>query len=61
MTIALWVIAVVILNMSFWLARFLKPFKTMVETNTKQLEELQRSRLELSKAADEIAKLRKDK
>lgn len=61
MTFVLWVIAISILNMSFYLARFLKPFKSMVETNAKQLEELQKSRLELSKAADELAKLRQEK
>lgn len=50
---------VVVLNASFWLARFLKPVKAMVTLNEKMLEENQRCKFELAKAAEELSLIRK--
>ena len=61
MTFATWMIVVAILNLTMWIARFKKPLSELIDIKRKQLEELQKQRMELSKAAEEIAQIRKEK
>ncbi|GEM_PF-5005647 len=61
MTFATWMIVVAILNLTMWIARFKKPLSKLIDIKGKQLEELQKQRMELSKAAEEITQIRKEK
>lgn len=54
-----WILILVLLNMSFWVARFLKPIKQLVDIKEKMMEENQRCKFELAKAAEEISLIRK--
>ncbi len=58
-TFAIWILVLAIINIGLWLARFLKPVKEMVKLNENILEEHQRCKLELAKAAEEISLIRK--
>ena len=58
-TLSIWILVIVLLNIGFWLARFLKPVKEMASLNKNILEEHQRCKLELAKAAEEISLIRK--
>ena len=49
MTFATWMIVVAILNLTMWIARFKKPLSKLIDIKGKQLEELQKQRMELSK------------
>ena len=60
MTLATWMIVLTVLNLTMWIARFKKPLSELIEIKKKQVEELQKQRLELSKAAEEIALIRKN-
>ncbi|PKG80634.1 hypothetical protein CXF85_21150 [Colwellia sp. 75C3] len=58
-TFAIWALVLVLINIGFWLARFLAPVKKMVTLNETILQEHQRCKLELAKAAEEISLIRK--
>jgi len=58
-TLAIWILVLAVINIGLWLARCLKPVKEMVKINEKVLEEHQRCKLELAKAAEEISLIRK--
>ncbi len=58
-TFATWMVVLAVINITLWLARFLKPVKEMQKVNESILEEHQRCRLELAKAAEEISLIRK--
>ncbi len=58
-TFGIWALVLVLINIGLWLARFLKPMKAMVKVNENILEEHQRCKLELAKAAEELSLIRK--
>ena len=61
MTLATWMIVLAVLNLTMWIARFKKPLSELIKIKKKQVEELQKQRMELSKAAEEIALIRKSR